>query len=155
MLAPFQHVQPSEFNVVSDTAPIVTVAQLLSCVQLFLTPSGFFVHGISQAGILKWLTVSFSRRSSQPRDQTCGSCIGRWTFPLSHQGSPQPLLCILMTNIIHELHKPSTVLRNENLLLNLIKYTFIVVQDFPMAQTVKNSPAKQKTWVRKVPWRRE
>ena len=29
------------------------------------------VHGISQARILEWVVISFSRGSSQPRDQTC------------------------------------------------------------------------------------
>ena len=28
------------------------------------------VHGISQAGILEWVAISFSRRSSQPKDWT-------------------------------------------------------------------------------------
>ena len=36
------------------------------------------VHGISQSGILKWVTVSFSRGSSLPKDQTGISWIGRW-----------------------------------------------------------------------------
>ena len=31
---------------------------------------GFFVHGILQERILEWVTISFSRRSSQPRDWT-------------------------------------------------------------------------------------
>ena len=33
--------------------------------------------GISQARILEWVVISFSRGSSQPRDQTFISCIGR------------------------------------------------------------------------------
>ena len=36
-----------------------------------------FVHGISQARILAWIAISFSRACSQPRDQTCVPCIGR------------------------------------------------------------------------------
>ena len=36
------------------------------------------VHGISQARIREWVAVSFSRGSSQPRDWTQVSCIGRW-----------------------------------------------------------------------------
>ena len=39
---------------------------------------GSSVHGIFQARILEWLAISFSRESSQPRDPTCISCIGRW-----------------------------------------------------------------------------
>ena len=33
-------------------------------------PQGPSVHGILQARILEWITISFSRGSSQPRDQT-------------------------------------------------------------------------------------
>ena len=36
------------------------------------------VHGISQAKILKWVAISFSRGSSWPRDRTQVSCVGRW-----------------------------------------------------------------------------
>ena len=32
------------------------------------SPSGSSIHGISQARILKWVAISFSRESSQPRD---------------------------------------------------------------------------------------
>ena len=42
---------------------------------------GFSVHGIFQARILEWVAISFSRRSSWPRDWTSVSCvlyIGRW-----------------------------------------------------------------------------
>ena len=41
--------------------------------QLCLTlcdPMNYIVHGILQARILEWVVFPFSRRSSQPRDQT-------------------------------------------------------------------------------------
>ena len=38
---------------------------------------GSSAHGISQARILEWVAISFSRGSSWPRDQTHVSCIGR------------------------------------------------------------------------------
>ena len=38
---------------------------------------GFSAYGILQARILEWVSISFSRGSSQPRDGTCISCIGR------------------------------------------------------------------------------
>ena len=47
--------------------------QLYDC-----SPSGSSVHGISQARILKWVVISFSRGSSWPRNGTHISCIGRW-----------------------------------------------------------------------------
>ena len=43
---------------------------------------GFSVHGILQARILEWVTISFSRGSSRPRDQTRVSCIGGRRFNL-------------------------------------------------------------------------
>ena len=51
---------------------------------------GSSVHGIFQARILEWAAISFSKGSSQPRDQTQVSCIvGRCFYHLSHQGSPR------------------------------------------------------------------
>ena len=38
------------------------------------------VHGISQARILEWVAISFSRGSFQPRDWTHLSCIGWWVL---------------------------------------------------------------------------
>ena len=38
-------------------------------------PMDYTVHGILQARILEWVSVPFSRGSSQPRDQTQVSCI--------------------------------------------------------------------------------
>ena len=46
----------------------------------------FSVHGILQARILEWVTISFSRGSSQPRDRTRVSCLGGRRFNLIHQG---------------------------------------------------------------------
>ena len=53
---------------------------LLSCVRLLCVPNapGSSVQGILQARILGWVAISFSRGSSQPRDQTHVSCIRRW-----------------------------------------------------------------------------
>ena len=44
------------------------------------SPPDSFVHGISQARILEWFVISFSRRSSRPRDWSHISCIGRWVL---------------------------------------------------------------------------
>ena len=51
--------------------------------------SGSSVHGFLQARILEWVALPPSRRSSQPRDQTCASCIGRQVLYQSHHlGNP-------------------------------------------------------------------
>ena len=39
---------------------------------------GSSVHRILQAGVLKWVAISFSRGSSQPRDWTHVSCLLHW-----------------------------------------------------------------------------
>ena len=40
------------------------------CHHMDFSPPGSSVHGILQARILEWVAISFSRGSSQPRDQT-------------------------------------------------------------------------------------
>ena len=40
----------------------------------------YTVHGILQAKILEWVTIPFSRESSQPRDQTQVSYIAGGFF---------------------------------------------------------------------------
>ena len=55
---------------------------------------GSSVHGILQARILEWIAFSFSRRSSQPTDQThisSVSCIGRQV--LHHQCHSAVYIC--------------------------------------------------------------
>ena len=49
---------------------------------------GFPARGIFQARVLEWVAIFFSRRSFQPRDQTCVSCIAGDSLPLSRPGSP-------------------------------------------------------------------
>ena len=53
------------------------------CNPLDCSLTAFFVHGIFQARILEWVAISFSRRSSQPRDWTqvsgiAGRCFTIW-----------------------------------------------------------------------------
>ena len=50
---------------------------------------GSSVHGVSQARILEWVAIPFSRGLSRPRDWTCISCTGRQVlYHLCHLGSP-------------------------------------------------------------------
>ena len=47
----------------------------LCCVLTLCDPMDYTVHGILQARILEWVTIPFSRGSSQPRNWTKASCI--------------------------------------------------------------------------------
>ena len=49
---------------------------------------GSSVSGIFQAGILKWIAISFSRGSSRPRDRTCVSCSAGGFFTAETPGKP-------------------------------------------------------------------
>ena len=63
-------------------------ACVLSCIRFFCDPVDYSlpdssVHGISQARILEWVSISSSRGSSWPRDWTWVSCVfgsGRWNL---------------------------------------------------------------------------
>ena len=57
------------------------------CDPMDCSPPGSTVHGISQARILEWVAISFSKGSSQPRDQTCISFIAGRFFSIEPQGS--------------------------------------------------------------------
>ena len=71
----------SLYGILSTLAAV----ELLLCVRLLCdpmdcSPPGSSVHGISQARILEWVAISFSRGSSPPRDQTQVSCIAGRVF---------------------------------------------------------------------------
>ena len=74
------------------TVPTALVGvESLSCVQLFCdpmdcSPLGSSLHGISQAGILEWVAISFSRGSFQLRDQAQVSCIASGFFTTEPPG---------------------------------------------------------------------
>ena len=60
------------------------------------SPPGFFVHGILQARILEWVSIPFSRGSSQPRDQTQVSSIAHRFFTIwATQEVPKIFLVML------------------------------------------------------------
>ena len=60
------------------------------------SPPGSSVHGILQARILEWVAISFSRGSSQPRDQTQISCTaGRF---LTIWATREAFICKVLIN---------------------------------------------------------
>ena len=57
---------------------LVLLVCLTLCDPMGCSPTGSSsVHGICQARILEQVAISYSRGSSQPRDQACVSCIGQ------------------------------------------------------------------------------
>ena len=103
---------------------------------------GFSVHGIFQARIVEWVAVSFSRGSSQPKDQTWFSHIaGRlftiWaTRELSTCNAGDPCLIPVSGRSAGEgIGYP-------------LQYSWASL----VAQLVKNLPAMWETWVQSLDW---
>ena len=69
-------------EVLAQVCVCVLVVQscLTHCDPMDCSPPGFSVHEILQARILEWIAISFSRGSSQLRDQTWVSCIAGRCF---------------------------------------------------------------------------
>ena len=66
-------IKPRSPTLQADTLTSVPPGKQMKVAQLCLTlcdPMDCIVHGILQARILEWIAFPFSRRSSQPRDQT-------------------------------------------------------------------------------------
>ena len=72
----------------------VLVAQscLTLCNPMDCSPPSCSIHGIFQTRILEWVAISFSRVSSQPRDQTRVSLIVGRLLPSELPGKPQSSL---------------------------------------------------------------
>ena len=71
---------------------VCVCVRALRPVPLFATPSrlGSSVHGIFQARILEWVTISYSRGLPDPGIESWVSCTGSRIFlPLCHQRSPK------------------------------------------------------------------
>ena len=67
--------QSKSASEVAQSCP--TLCDLVDC-----SLPGSSIQGILQARILEWVAISFSRGSSQPRDQTQVSCIAGRRFTL-------------------------------------------------------------------------
>ena len=64
-------------------------SNLTLCNPMDCSPPGSSVHGILQARILKWVAISSSRVSSQPRDQTRVSRVAGEFFTAEPPGKPR------------------------------------------------------------------
>ena len=62
------------------------------CDPVDCSPPGSSVHGILQARTLEWVAMPSYRGSSQPRDQTCVSCMAGGFFTSEPPGKPIPTL---------------------------------------------------------------
>ena len=116
------------FGVFTFTAKCVSSvpsSSAQSCLTLWdsmdCSPPDSSVHGILQARILEWVAIPSFRRTSQPRDWTLVSCIGRWgSLRQSPQGSPFPTSRVTYASHILGKSLPVSVVR-WGTMLSLIK----------------------------------
>ena len=65
------------------TVKVLVIQSCLTlCDPMDSSLAGSFVHGILQARILEWVAISFSRESSQSKDQSWVSCIADRFFTI-------------------------------------------------------------------------
>ena len=97
---------------------------------------GFCVHGMFQARTLEWVAISSFRGSSQPRDETCVSCIsctaGRF-FTTEPPG--KPIIYCNNENIPHGFlmlpNQRQTLSRGNLIILNKVPMKFPMFLSFP------------------------
>ena len=89
---------------------------------------GSSVHGIFQARVLEWVAISFSRGSSQPRDQTRVSHINLWA-------TREAWCCFLGA------YESGTIMFPWQ--MNILKFRILLYNlwAFLVAELVKNPPA--------------
>ena len=125
------------------------VAQLCPtlCDPTDCSPPGSSVHGILQARMPEWVAISFSRGSSQPRDQTA---LQAELYPLSHQGRVPSLnqgtlpYCLRLC-LWHNVNWHSA------LWTSLIKLYFTLWASL-VAQLVENRRTVWENWVWSLGW---
>jgi len=62
-------------DILNDSSKVLVAQSCPTlCDPMHCSPPGSSVHGFSQARILEWVAISFSRGSSWPRDQTWVPC---------------------------------------------------------------------------------
>ena len=68
---------------------LLLLFSLTLCEPVDCCPPGSSDHGISQARVLEWVAISFSRGSFPPRDQTRVSCLTGKFFTTEPPGNPK------------------------------------------------------------------
>ena len=112
------------------------------------SPPGSSVHGISQTRMLEWVAISFSRRSSPPRDWTHISCIsGQILYRRATREVLPSLEIYVFTDTYICVHACARAHTHTH------THIYIYAWASLMAQMVKNLPAMQETWVRFLDWK--
>ena len=142
---------------------MLVLLQLLSYVQLFddpiaCSPPGSTVYGISQARILEWVAIFFSRGSSQPWDRACISCISGRFFATEPPGKSGEQYGGSLKNykqsyhMIQQSYSWAYIWRKTQFnKIHVPQCSFLVAQRV----CLQNGRPGFDPWVGKIPWRRK
>ena len=101
-----------------------------SCNPRDCSPPGYFVHGISQSGILEWVAISFFKGSSPLWDQTYISCVACRFFTTKPPGTLSLGSIVILTVLFLVIQKHDISLCHLHFLL-LASYSFLEYRSFP------------------------
>ena len=108
------------------------------------SPPGFSVHGISQARILEWVDISFSKGSFQLRDSLCISCTDRQI--LYHWATREALSTYIDTHELTETFwvpllnyccESSTIIQNFTSHKKILDLSCFLVSEISLLKRVK------------------
>ena len=100
-MSSFHSLNNSKNTLYDYSSSLITKSCLTLSNSLDCSPPGSSVHGITQARILEWVVISFSRGSPQFRDRTCVSCVAGGFF--NHRATWEALCDYwLGINAIHQ-----------------------------------------------------
>ena len=97
------------------------------CDPLNYSPPGFSVHGILQAKVLEWVDISYSRGSSQLRDQTQICWVGRQILYHCVPGKPSRRCEPLSVNVLSCRGSLEAPERAEHFLFNTLWFFSLLV----------------------------
>ena len=95
--AVFLKTQPQEYSLLLFSQSCSTLSNLMDC-----SPPGSSVLWIFQTRMLKWVAISSSRGSSQPRAQTCISCKSPALQADSFTAEPQSKKVVTVSPLLSE-----------------------------------------------------
>ena len=85
------------FYLIPSIHDVALVVQSLNCVRLFYNSMDYsspdsYVHGVSQARILEWVAISFSRGSSHPEIESASPALAGRFFTTEPLGKPLSMI---------------------------------------------------------------
>jgi len=112
------------------------------------SPPGSSLHGISQARILEWAAISFSRGSSQSMDRTRVSCIAWGFFIAEPAGKPiciEGCVCVLGPQLCPTLCDPKDCSQLGSTVHGILQAR--ILEWFPISFSRRPSQRKDQTQI--------